>query len=68
MIKPLDPGFPDSLLALWLVGKLLVGDDLFQFGEHLSSDHHTKAGLDAEIFRLVWLTCMTAHNFRQKVQ
>ena len=53
MIKPLDPGFPDSLLALWLVGELLVGDNLFQLGEHLSSDHHTKAGLDAEIFRFV---------------
>jgi hypothetical protein len=29
--KPLDPGFPDSLLSLWLIGELFVGDDLLQF-------------------------------------
>jgi hypothetical protein len=47
--EPLDPGFPYGLLALWLIGKLLVGDDLFQLGEHLSPDHHAKTMLDAEI-------------------
>ena len=49
MIKPLDPGFPDGLLALWLVGELFVGDDLFQLGEHLSPNHHAKVRLDVEI-------------------
>lgn len=49
MIKPLNPSFPDSLLALWLVSELFVGDDLFQFGEHLSPDHYTEARLDVEI-------------------
>jgi hypothetical protein len=43
MAKPLDPGFPYGLLALWLVSELFVRDDLFQLGEHLSPDHHAKA-------------------------
>jgi len=47
--KPLDPGFPYGLLALWLVRELLVGDNLLQLREHLSPDHHAKTTLDAEI-------------------
>ena len=42
MTKPLDPGFPDGLLALWLVSELFVGYDLFQLREHLGPDHHAK--------------------------
>jgi len=49
MIKPLDPGVLDGLLALWLVGGLFVGHDLFQLGEHLSPNHHAKVRLDFEI-------------------
>ena len=49
--KPLDPCLPDSLLALWLVGELFVGDDLLQLGEHLSPNHHTKARL--EVLKIV---------------
>ena len=49
MGKPLNPSFPDSLLALWLVSELFVGDDLFQLREHLSPDHHAITRLDVEI-------------------
>src|SRR5579863_10395318 len=48
MIKPLDPGLPNSLLALWLISELFVGNDLFQLREHLSPDHYTEARLAIE--------------------
>ena len=66
--SPLHPSPPYCTLTFRLVSKLLVRDYLFQFRQHLSTDHDTKGNglVQWEIVNIFVFTCRIDHNLLQQ--